>query len=126
MFYGRTIRRRRFRRRGTAVTEFVLVLPFLAIILALTFFFGWAMMHKQQVLVADRYSAWQRVETGAWPSEDRLNQVIFDSRALDVELSSELPVQETVEDLIAEAGQISRSTQVLAEDLMTIELGSLS
>ncbi len=105
-------------RRGTAIAEFVLAVPFLAIVLGLTFFFGWVMMHKHQVLVANRYSAWQRVDTGVWPSEDRLNDVVFNNRASSVALSSEAPVGETADELISEAGNMSPRTGVLAEELI--------
>ncbi|MDY7009478.1 MAG: TadE family protein [Planctomycetota bacterium] len=106
-------------RRGTAISEFVLAIPLLAIVLGLTFFFGWVMMHKHQVLVANRYSAWQRVDTGAWPGEDRLNSVAFTNRASDVVLSSEAPVGETADELISRAGNMSPRTELLAEELIT-------
>ena len=105
-------------RRGTAIFEFVLAVPLLAVVLGLTFFFGWAMMHKHQVLAANRYSAWQRVTTGAWPSENRLNDVAFNNRASSVSFSSEAPVDETADDLISEAGNMSPRTQILAEELI--------
>ncbi|MCD4699168.1 MAG: pilus assembly protein [Phycisphaerae bacterium] len=106
-------------RRGTAIAEFVLAVPLLAIVLGLTFFFGWVMMHKHQVLVANRYSAWQRVDTGVWPGEDRLNSIAFNNRASDVVLSSEAPVGETADELISHAGNISPRAEVLAEELIT-------
>ncbi len=105
-------------RRGTAIFEFVLVVPILAVVLGLTFFFGWVMMHKHQVLAANRYSAWQRVTTGVWPSEDRLNSVAFNNRATSVIFSSEAPVGATADELIFEAGNISPRTRVLAEELI--------
>lgn len=106
-------------RRGTAIAEFVLAVPLLAMVVALTFFFGWVMMNKHQVLVASRYSAWQRVDTGAWPSEGRLNYIVFNNRASDVVLSSEAPVGETADELISQAGDMSPRTEVLAEELIT-------
>jgi len=100
------------------VVEFVLAIPFLAFILGITFFFGWALMHKQKVMIADRYSAWQRVETGSWPGEDRLNTLIFNGRAADVNLSSEESIWETVDDLVNQAGEISRQSEILADELV--------
>ena len=113
----RAVRRYSYR-RGTAVVEFVLAIPFLAFILGITFFFGWALMHKQKVMIADRYSAWQRVETGSWPGEDRLNNLVFNGRAADVNLSSEEPVWETADDLVNQTGQISRQSEMLADELV--------
>ncbi|MCK4624088.1 MAG: pilus assembly protein [Phycisphaerae bacterium] len=108
-----------YMRCGTAMVEFVIALPFLAIVLGLTFFFGWVMMHKHQVLIANRYSAWQRVDTGAWPGEGSLNELAFNNRASSVSLSSENPVADTVNDLVTEAGNMSPRTEVLAEELVT-------
>ena len=100
------------------MAEFVIAVPFLAIVLGLTFFFGWVMMHKHQVLVANRYSVWQRVDTGAWPSEGNLNHVAFNDRASSVSLSSENPVADTTGDLVTNAGNISPRAEVLAEELI--------
>ena len=91
------------RARGTAMIEFVMIIPFLGLILGLTFFFGWALMHKHQVVVADRYAAWKRIETGGWPSEDEINTKCFMNRASDVSLSTGHVGRETAEDLAAAA-----------------------
>lgn len=110
--------RRSVSSRGTAVIEFILAVPFLAFILGITFFFGWALMHKQKVVIADRYTAWQRVETGAWPSESRLNNLVFNGIATYVDLSAEEPVLETADDLVTQTGEISRQGQILADELV--------
>ena len=80
-----------------------MIVPFLAVILGLTFFFGWALMHKHQVVVANRYSAWARIETGAWPSEDEINTKCFMDKASDVSLSGSQVGRETPDDLATEA-----------------------
>jgi len=98
--------------------EFVLVVPILAIIVSLTFFFGWALMHKHQVVVADRYAAWRRVETGSWPSENRLNAVCFANKAVGVSLTGSGVERETARDLVDEAGALSRRSEALAEELI--------
>jgi len=108
----------RFGRRGTAMVEFVLVLPLLLTVLAATFFFGWAMMHKHQVSAADRYAVWRRVETGGWPSEDRINEVCFADRAKNVDLVSEAAVSQTARDLVDVAGQQGAPVEILAEELV--------
>ncbi|KKM78637.1 hypothetical protein LCGC14_1357950 [marine sediment metagenome] len=110
--------RGRLHRRGTAMIEFVLILPVLAVILGLTFFVGWAMMRKHQVIVADRYAAWQRVEVGAWPTEEKLNEKFFADKALDVSLESMGLKRETAEDLVSEAGSLNRRSESLAEELL--------
>jgi len=107
------------RHQGTAMTEMILVIPFLATILGLTFFFGWAMMHKQQVLVADRYAAWRRIETGAWPTENDLNRMVFVNKAQDVQLSGTTDgLKETPRDLVGEADARHQLAGALADDLV--------
>lgn len=108
----------RFHRRGTAMVEFVLVLPLLLTVLAVTFFFGWAMMHKHQVVVADRYCAWRRVETGRWPSEGRINEVCFADRAKDVDLVSGGAVARTARDMVDAAAEGGPPVELLAEELV--------
>jgi len=106
----------RWCRRGTAMTEFVLAVPFLAIVLGLTFFFGWAMRNRNQVCVADRYSAWRRVQAGSWPSEADLNRDVFGGRAVRVGLSSAPPVTETVDQLVVEAGDRNPNAEMFADE----------
>lgn len=112
------LRRPRLHRPGTAMTEFVLTLPFLAVIAGLIFFFGWALMHKHQVLVADRYSAWQKIETGSWPGDKKLNDIVFDKRATNVSLTSRACIRDTAEDLAVEAGAYGPRTEELANKLV--------
>jgi Flp pilus assembly protein TadG len=112
------VRRARLLRRGTSIIEFVLVLPFLGIIVGLTFFFGWTMMHKHQVLVADRYSAWQRVQTGSSPTEDVLNEKVFNKKASSVSLGWHAATAVTAQDLVDEAAAYGPRTEELAEKLL--------
>ncbi len=51
------------RRHGTAVIESIFCVPLIAIILGLTFFFGWAMRNQQRVIISDRYAVWRLVMT---------------------------------------------------------------
>ena len=112
-------RRRRLHRRGTAMIEFVLVVPFLAMILALTFFFGWATLHKHQVVVADRYAAWRRIEAGSWPTEDDLNRLMFMDRAEDVNLSgSSSDLRATAIDLAGQTASQHELAGSLADELV--------
>lgn len=98
--------------------EFVLVVPFLALILMLTFFFGWAYLHKHQVVVANRYAAWQRVDNRSWPSEEKLNELCFANKATDVRVQAAGLGRPTARDLAEEAGAESRRTQTFAEELL--------
>jgi len=99
------------------MVEFVLVVPFLALLLGLTFFFGWVMTNKHEVILANRYSAWQRVLKGTWPDEEKLNQEFFRNEATSVSISGGGAVTQTVADLISEAGARGAQPEVLAEEL---------
>ena len=57
------------RRRGAVILETVMILPFLAVIIGLTFFFGRALRNQQLVQVAARHMAWRNLG-GAWPRYD--------------------------------------------------------
>jgi hypothetical protein len=65
------------RRRGSVLIEFVMVIPLLATILGLTFFFGWAMVNQQHVKVADRFQTWRKVREGSRVGGATLNERLF-------------------------------------------------
>jgi Flp pilus assembly protein TadG len=108
---------------GTAMTEMVLVMPFFAVILSLTFFFGWAMMHKEQVLLASRYSAWSRVDTGTWADEARLNNIVFANKAATLTLdqtgydaADSGGGNTTPADLVTAVGAVNQVAAALADE----------
>lgn len=96
---------------GTAMTEMVLALPFLATVVSFIFFFGWAMLHKQQVIMASRYAAWETIYNGT-PSEDRTNEVAMASKGVNVVITPSNAEVTTMQDLL---GQISQGAQPLAD-----------
>jgi hypothetical protein len=100
------------------MVEFTLVAPLLAVILVLTFFFGWAMMHKHQVVVADRYAAWRRIETGSWPGTDTINQACLGDKAYDVHLGGSAASRQTPRDLVDEVAAASLRGDELAQTLL--------
>jgi hypothetical protein len=114
-----------FRRRlhpalaaGTAMTEMVLVLPFLAVILSLTFFFGWAMMQKERTHLASRYAAWSAVEAGVPPDEARLNDLVFANKASTLTIGPTGYTSTTLDDLVTRVGQVDQIAGGLADDLI--------
>ncbi|MCY2927081.1 MAG: pilus assembly protein [Planctomycetota bacterium] len=71
------------RRRGAVMLETVMILPFLAVIIGLTFFFGRAIRNQQQVQVTARHMAWRNL-AGPWPGYDTAmtyNQALYQGRA---------------------------------------------
>ncbi len=57
------------KRRGAAIIEFCLVLPFLMFILVLVIFFGHSMVRKQKVIQADRHFAWRHAKRVDYPTD---------------------------------------------------------
>jgi len=103
-------------RRGAAMIEFVLVIPLLALIIAITFFFGWSLMNKQHVAVSDRYTAWREVLTGSQVTGRNLNVMFFRDRAVDVDIHRGDGPDETLSDLAAAAGYVSAGAETLARE----------
>ena len=99
----------RHRRRGTALVEFAMVIPLLALIISLTFFVGWARTNQQHVWAATRYATWRPVRTGESVRTDDLNTWFFADRAEDVSLTSGHGPDQTREELVAEADAKSES-----------------
>jgi len=69
--------------RGTAMLEFVMCIPLMAILIAGIFFFGWVMRNQQRVRIADRYASWKCVYSTP-PSSQQLNEQFFDNRGYDI------------------------------------------
>jgi len=103
------------RRRGTALVEFAMVIPLLALIISLTFFVGWARTNQQHVWAATRYAAWRPVRGGGSVRTDDLNLWFFADRAEDVSLRSDHGPDQTREELVAAAGDVSQRAYLLAE-----------
>jgi hypothetical protein len=62
--------RQRGRARGAAMTETVLVAPFLLLFLALVLFFGRMMVQAQHTQVAARYETWREMTGAPGPAPD--------------------------------------------------------
>jgi hypothetical protein len=97
--------------------EFVMVVPFLAFILSLVFFFGWGMMNKHAVLVSDRYTVWRAVESSS-PSKEEINANCFRDKAVNIDLDGEVPVTQTGDDLVTKASGESPGAGSLADTLI--------
>lgn len=97
-------------RRGTAMLEFIMVIPLLAIVIAGTFFFGQLMRNQQRLRVADRYEAWQPA--------GQSNPLLFDGRGENVSIRTGTGPTETLEDLHAQAAGESPEASRLADWLL--------
>jgi len=112
---------RNHRQRGTAILEFVLCVPLLALLIAATFFFGWAMRNQQRMRTADRFAAWRAVETSE-PTAEQLNVLFFAGRGRDIRLFSDSGPLETLEAWAASADEHSDAGGRLVEELLDKEL----
>lgn len=97
-------RQARLSRRGAAMIEFVMIIPMLAMIIGLTFFFGWTMANRLNVRESSRYASWRHVRTEQPVGARKLNDEFFDNRATNIGLRRGLGTEATIEDLIAAAG----------------------
>ncbi len=113
--------------RGTAMTEMVLVIPFVAVVLSLLLYLGGAVVRLKGAHVVDRYEAWRQVGKGPAPAasgapvpprikenstdgeagnNQQLNALFFDKRAAELEYASERYYPEA-----ALAGQVDLAYQ---------------
>jgi hypothetical protein len=108
-------RRRLRRRRGTALIEFIMAVPFFALLMGLTFFFGWSMKNQQHVRISDRYVAWRDVRVGRYDPND-LNEKFYGGTATSVDVARGGGPDRTLEDLADEASNNSAEAGTLAEE----------
>jgi hypothetical protein len=110
-------------RRGAALIEFVLVIPLLALVLGLTFFFGWSMRNQQRMRMAFRYAAWRRVhgvgETLPSPVSSReINRKFFGDAAAGVGVHFPRGPDQVLIDYVGEVSARSGRAGALAEELV--------
>jgi hypothetical protein len=117
-----TFRNRRPRRlhgrRGTAIVEFAVSLPLLALVLTVTFFFGWAVMNQNHVWIADRYACWRQVRNGSVPTDGFLNQKFFGGVAQNVATGRNAGSTRTEQDLVSAVSAENQPAGSLAQELV--------
>lgn len=106
------------RRHGTAMMEAVLCVPLIALVLGLTFFFGWGMRNQQHVIISDRYAAWRLVLAkdavgGGW-----LDQKFFGERAGSVTVDFGGGPKDTLKEYVLYAGHRGAPVEALARSLV--------
>jgi len=111
----------RRRRRGTALLEFVMSVPLFALIIMLTFFFGWSMTNQQHVKASSRYVTWRSVLTGSGASSEELNRLFFQDQAPQDEnyrTSRGGGPSDALEGLVAASGSHGADVEELARRLV--------
>ncbi len=71
--------------RGTALLEFIICIPLMAVLIAGIFFFGWVMRNQQRMRIADRYASWKSVHSST-PSTQDINEQFFADRGDNIQL----------------------------------------
>ena len=90
-------------RGGAALVELALAMPFLALVISLTFLAGYQMSNKQHVTTSARYAAWARVYGLPAPSDPELNAMFMDGKASSLSTSQGQGPTDTLDDAAAEA-----------------------
>ena len=105
------------------MTEMVLIIPLLAVIIALLFYFGRLVVRVHHASLTARYETWRQADDAPGPSSNddtghlELNRAFFNGNASEmhhVVNDNEFP-EEPYIDLIGAAGQISPEAQRLAD-----------
>ncbi len=105
-------------RRGAALIEFVMIIPMLAMIIGLTFFFGWTMGNRLHVRESSRYAAWRHVRTKSAVGSGRLNEAFYDHRGTNIGITRGLGTEETIDDLITAAGTMGSEHATFADSVI--------
>jgi hypothetical protein len=103
--------------------EFVMCVPLMALIIGLTYFFGFAMRNQQRVRVASRYQAWRRVHPDGRPrySDSRwltLNEMFFGEAAEGVSAGGGSGPDDSLHELVEATDPYGPQTADLAEALV--------
>jgi hypothetical protein len=106
------------------MVEFVLCIPFFALLIAGIFFLGWAMRNQQKVRTADRYAAWRSVHDRTWSNNDlnmegQIDGLFFADQGIGVDHSENGGPTDTREDYQVEAGMRGPETGEFCEDALT-------
>ncbi|MFP4054823.1 MAG: TadE/TadG family type IV pilus assembly protein [Phycisphaerae bacterium] len=109
----------RRRRRGSALVEFVFSVPLFATILALTFFFGYAMMNQQRVRSSDRYAVWRDVYRGGGNEPNAIRSRFFGEQAEGVEVHHRGGSGEARQGLVDEASSYSADAGEFTDHLVS-------
>jgi hypothetical protein len=101
-----------------ALVEMVLVIPLIALIIGLTFFFGWSMTNQQHVKASSRYASWRMVYPRVATSGVELNQKFYQNRANVLEINWDGGNDQTLTDMTTAVSQASQTAGTLAGQMV--------
>ncbi len=105
-------------RRGAAMVEFVMILPLLALVWSLTWFFGWELVNKEHVRMSNRWAVWRTVRGAGEPVPQQLSDNFFKDKAINVGMTTGSGPDKTLQALVTEAGKISQPAQMWTQSLV--------
>ena len=105
-------------RGGSALIEFVMIIPLMAMIIGLTFFFGWTMANRLHVRESSRYASWRHARTDQAVGSGQLNNDFFENRATDIGITRGLGTEETIDDLISAAATQGNEHATFADSVI--------
>jgi len=100
------------------MVEFVMCIPLLALVLGLTFFFGWAMSNQQHVRISDRYTVWRMLRERSRPTAEELNETFFANRGRQVNLDTWRWHSDTLDYFVDATDHYDRRAGSLADDMI--------
>jgi len=115
------IPRIRSTRPGTAMMEFVLIVPLLAVILSLTFYTGRLILRSQHATVMARYETWRDAYDAPGPTgQTDLNTAFFNDNAASIQHGGGargFPM-DALDDLVEDAARFSEDAGDFTETLL--------
>jgi hypothetical protein len=107
-------------RKGTALLEFVMSIPLLAMVIAGTFFFGWVMRNQQRVRIASRHAAWSQVyESAETANSADVDDLFFDTRGEGTSVEGEGFAGSALEDYVTAVRTRDEDAGRVVEEMIT-------
>jgi hypothetical protein len=104
------------RHRGTALIELAFCMPFLAGIIGITFFFGWAYVNQQHVRTSDRYVAWANLTHQVQDAD--LQKNFFTNKATSVGSGIGAGPTRTLDAYVADIASVSTAADKISRPLV--------
>jgi hypothetical protein len=99
--------------KGTALIEFVMTIPLLALVVVATFFLGWAVVNRHAVAQASRYSSWHAVRGGSSTAD--LDENFYANRTQTTSVGRDGGQIENLEAYVDRVGSYDANAGVVAE-----------
>jgi hypothetical protein len=96
----------------------IFCIPLIALIMSLTYFFGWALTNQQHILSAARYAAWADVVSDTGVTEGTLNALFLRQTGKNLQVLRDQGPQGVRQDLASTASQANQQLGAYASNLL--------